>query len=380
MSSLAEQPPALAALKTSALESLKQDRGDDHVSSPSLSTPLASARFEFENGRGNDGTKVLMVEWEDDADTRRLNGTWTVSWEGKPPHVLPAEEKAEIASPHDDDSAPSTADSEVSMRQSSHRLYFFLGPKKSVPATVTLTLTPSDNKSQPIVWKTNPLPAIFPAGLANSKTKNGKGVLHNIWAEKRLEKLGREIQEEAQSNCEGIALQMAISEKEWIEEKFGLATKPRTLNIRPHDIPQSPTSPLSPTGRRLSEKLRGLKLQTVDSPVRPANEEVAVPLCRGKVQKLAAAAESAPAPQPQITAILPPVSTFNTPQTASSLFSIGALLSGQATPSTGLSMHQHAEEEELFALPLSPRSPDMAKSPFSFAAEDTRRYLGAQRA
>jgi hypothetical protein len=248
-----------------------------------------------------------------------------------------------------------------------------------VPATVTLTLTSADGKRPPIVWKTNPLPAIFPPSLSDPKAKKGKGVLHGMWAEKRLEKLEREIQEEAHSNCEGIALQMAISEKEWIEDNFGLTKKQHTVEIRLQDIPRSPTSPLSPSGRRLSEKLRGLKLQTIDSPVRPANDEVAVPLCRGKVQKLAAAAESnTPAPQPQMTAILPP-STFatNTPHTASSLQSIGAILSGQEIPAIGFSKHE--EEAELFALPLSPRSPDMAKSPFSFAAEDTRRYLGAQR-
>jgi hypothetical protein len=33
------------------------------------------------------------------------------------------------------------------------------------------------------------------------------------------------------------------------------------------------------------------------------------------------------------------------------------------------------DEDDLFALPMSPRSPEMAKSPFSFAASDTGRYL-----
>lgn len=33
------------------------------------------------------------------------------------------------------------------------------------------------------------------------------------------------------------------------------------------------------------------------------------------------------------------------------------------------------DEDDLFALPMSPRSPEMTKSPFSFAASDTGRYL-----
>jgi hypothetical protein len=33
------------------------------------------------------------------------------------------------------------------------------------------------------------------------------------------------------------------------------------------------------------------------------------------------------------------------------------------------------DEDDLFALPMSPRSPEMTKSPFSFAASDVGRYL-----
>ena len=38
----------------------------DDVESPSLSSSNALARFEFEPGKGKNGTKVLMVEWEED--------------------------------------------------------------------------------------------------------------------------------------------------------------------------------------------------------------------------------------------------------------------------------------------------------------------------
>lgn len=48
----------------------------------------ALARFEFEAGKGNDGTKILMIEWEDDDDLGRCaasadqGGSWHVAWEG----------------------------------------------------------------------------------------------------------------------------------------------------------------------------------------------------------------------------------------------------------------------------------------------------------
>jgi hypothetical protein len=37
------------------------------------------------------------------------------------------------------------------------------------------------------------------------------------------------------------------------------------------------------------------------------------------------------------------------------------------------------DEKGLFALPLSPRSPDMTKSPFSFAKKDTLRYVQGEK-
>src|SRR5437764_6103768 len=50
----------------------------------------ALARFEFESGKGNEGTKILMVEWEEaTSDEERkpgsggLGGEWHVQWEGK---------------------------------------------------------------------------------------------------------------------------------------------------------------------------------------------------------------------------------------------------------------------------------------------------------
>lgn len=85
----------------------------DDVESPSLSSSNALARFEFEPGRSKEGTKVLMVEWEDDNITREISGVdWEISWEGKRT-VLPAKGQ----------SADTTQD-----ETPINRLYFLLGP------------------------------------------------------------------------------------------------------------------------------------------------------------------------------------------------------------------------------------------------------------
>lgn len=38
------------------------------------------------------------------------------------------------------------------------------------------------------------------------------------------------------------------------------------------------------------------------------------------------------------------------------------------------------DDDDLFALPMSPRSPEMSKSPFSFAVQDTNKYAQGERA
>ena len=75
--------------------------------------------------------------------------------------------------------------------------------------------------------------------------------------------------EESQYNAEGIALHMAIEEKEWIEANFGVVVKGLpplvTTNVLSNlnAPPLSPTTPVSPTGgNRLAEKLKGLRLGT----------------------------------------------------------------------------------------------------------------------
>lgn len=229
--------------------------GSGGSSSASLSI-TALARFEFEPGKGNEGTKILMVEWEDDHVSRPAGGSWHVSWEGKKT-VLPADEQAS---------------------ESTRRFYFLLPPGVTIPPVVTLTYEPpsdanSTKKNKPSdTIQLNPLPAIFPAELgATARTAGKKGVLHTIWAKKRLQVLEKEIREECLNNAEGVALHMAIQEKEWIESNFGVSLRPESQSQPSQSLdtgtssacPMAPTTPISPTsGRKLGEKLKGLRLET----------------------------------------------------------------------------------------------------------------------
>ena len=256
---MAQAPPTFTP--DSELPELETPRGN--VGS-SLSIN-ALARFEFEAGMGNDGTKILMIEWEDDDLTRSAaDGSWHVSWTGKTT-VLPADDR-----PSD----------------SLRRFYFLLPPHVTIPPVVTLSYEPRDpeqkTENAPAVapqaqqkdrFQINPLPAIFPPELgATGRAAGKKGVLHTIWAKKRLRVLDREIREECLNNAEGIALHMAVEEKEWIESNFGVTVTARGVEnlASSHDsstsnslYPTGPATPVSPvSGRKLTDKLKGLKLQT----------------------------------------------------------------------------------------------------------------------
>lgn len=221
----------------------------------------ALARFEFEAGRGNEGTKILMIEWEDDDLSRSAaEGSWHVSWTGKTT-VLPADDR-----PTD----------------SLRRFYFLLPPHVTIPPVVTLSYEPrptveTNSTSTPSsqardTLQLNPLPAIFPPELgATGRAAGKKGVLHTIWAKKRLRVLDKEIRDESLNNVEGIGLQMAMQEKEWIESKFGVTAhgdgesvaSSRDSSTSNSMYPTGPATPVSPvSGRNLADKLKGLKLQT----------------------------------------------------------------------------------------------------------------------
>jgi hypothetical protein len=376
----------------------------DDVESPSLTRGNALARFEFENlpaGDSRNGTKVLMVEWEDDQHTKLLPGHWTVSWEGKKTAVLDA----------------NAADGS---REGLHRLYFLLSAAERIPGTVSLTLQSKDQ--QHALWRTHPLPAIFPPELGASARQAGKkGVLHTVWAKKRLEVLKQEIQHEETHNPEGVALSMAMQERDWIESNFGVRTKPHDLDTSTIStttttttsssdttslgLLPSPTSPRSPGRGPLLEKLKGLRLDTEASsstsqrqgpnPLSPEGSDVAVNFNTfaalhglGDLNTLSAKPPQNPPQEPPQWRIAPqsPPESILAQQRNSSMASLNALaVNDPATyPSPAQSLLKRnnsvpGDEDDLFALPLSPRSPadqhHQQQTAFSFGAADTAKYL-----
>jgi hypothetical protein len=440
------RPPFNPVDTSSASAVLSSATPTDDVESPSLSSSNALARFEFEPGRSKEGTKVLMVEWEDDATTRDIEGDWEISWEGKRT-VLPAREHAQPetgGANNESDNAQNSA--ELSAPAPVNRLYFLLGAGVAVPTTVRL-------QKGHVNWRTNPLPAIFSPELgATARAAGKKGVLHTIWAKKRLQVLQKEIDVEARDNAEGVGLEMAVAEKEWIEANFGVISKPSGIVVPLQQQQQqgggstlnSPTSPRSPGGGRLMDKLKGLRLgtttealspggsslatevpQTVDTfnPLSPESSDVAVgsfgafAALKGMPtpSSLAAKPSQTPSIAPASAATAPqlgqpqqqprrmqaqrPPDSFAAQQRQAGLGSLNALGSNNGpTSNTGFSSFEEAtfarpapaaapaavvppssaapqDEDDLFALPMSPRSPEMTKSPFSFAASDTGRYL-----
>ena len=233
MSAATSTRPPFNAVDTSSAGAVLAPAAPDDVESPSLSSSNALARFEFEPGRSKEGTKVLMVEWEDDDTTRSIAGDWEISWEGKRT-VLPARE-------HADATTKDTNATDVPV----NRLYFLLGAGVAVPTTVRL-------QKGNIIWRTNPLPAIFSPDLgATARAAGKKGVLHTIWAKKRLQVLQKEIDAEARDNMEGVGFEMAVAEKEWIEANFGVLSKPSGI-VMPAQQQESGTlnSPTSPRSTR----------------------------------------------------------------------------------------------------------------------------------
>ena len=322
----------------------------------------ALARFEFEPGKGNEGTKILMVEWQDE-DNSRSAGSWKVTWSGKTT-VLGAENKTDKA-------------------DNTQRLYFLLPPYATVPPHVTLSWKPTDGESSQSLMILA-LPAIFaPALGATARERGKKGILHTIWAKSRLQVLEREIEEEKALNLEGIALEMALSERDWILSTFGLSPKKPTLDLS--SLPKetlngqlSPSlqSPRTPGGRRLSEKLKGLTLGTSEKEL----------------------AKGANTPTREFHPLSPEgsdvayssFSSFRNGPTSSRLKISGKTMTAANPPEHIRQQQQEnssspfgymprqtkneAEDESLFAIALSPRTPDVSKSPFSFQSEDIAPY------
>lgn len=254
----------------------------------SPSSAFTLSRFEFETGtKGNEGTKILMVEWDaaaaiardeqndaseegknhkeskkkEPGDIQKANiDDWEVKWDGK---------EALLVLPIRDNDAPETT----------CRMYFLLPPKAPIPTLVTISPSAS-NTAAVADLHTKPLPAIFPDGLVN-EDKGTRGVLHSIWAKKRLAQLEAEMEAEMKLNGESVGLEMALQERQWIVDHFGLNIDTSSAEAIPlaaqSPSASSPASPRSPIGGRLGEKLKGLKLATSPAELAAAKQGMCVP-------------------------------------------------------------------------------------------------------
>ncbi|CAK7202395.1 hypothetical protein SEUCBS139899_005118 [Sporothrix eucalyptigena] len=214
------------------------------------------------------------------------------------------------------------------------------------------------------------MPAIYPAGLGpDVDTTGGRGVLHTLWAKQRLVSLADEIEAEMKTNSESIGLQIALQEQDWVTEHFGIeGPNSPNANLPYLPSPESPTvraaMPRSPIGGKLGEKLRGLKLAT--SPADLAAALWSKPTASTSNTR---SAEAANAPKPGgVLGPRPGLRTYVEPY-AGFHSSLDAVIQDDhdARGNTDVIASDNAAdgEDELFALPLSPRSPEMARSPFS---------------
>ncbi|ROW11181.1 hypothetical protein VMCG_01487 [Cytospora schulzeri] len=350
----APEQPIVAAAPPSGSGDFSSVNVVETPTSPSSAFTLS--RFEFETGtKGNEGTKILMVEWDavaaidsaaqgteaaEEEKARNSMDDWDVRWDGK--------EALTVLPIRDGDGGSSNSNSSGSLM----RVYFLVPPGAPIPTLVTIA------KSSGLTeLRTKPLPAIFPEGLVGGD-KGTRGVLHTIWARKRLHELGAEITAEMKSNGESVGLEMALQERQWIVDHFGLeidTSSAEAIPLAPSSPgggggATSPASPRSPIGGRLGEKLRGLKLATSPAELLAAKDAI-------NTKKQA---------ERKITVFTPPESGGAGLGLATSggLASLGAVMEGgpaaAAAPARG-----GDTEEDLFALPMSPRSPEEAKSPFS---------------
>jgi hypothetical protein len=337
-----------------ATEVMEPSTPKSPIEPDTLTNVTALARFEFEPGKGNEGTKILMVEWQDKDTARQKTGSWQVSWSGK----------RTVFSADDNPS------------DNIRRVYFLLPPGTTVPPHVSLayhTPTNPPGTGMPLRMTVNPLPAIFTPELgASVKASGKKGVLHTIWAKKRIQILDKEIKHETEHNLEGIALEMATAEREWISSNFGLGVKVPSIDTnatpRSPDGPASPglQSPRSPGGGRLSEKLRGLSLGTSDRDLARGNTSTSElhPLSP-EVGDMAYSSFSSFRPGPISPKSAGPRRVFaqNPPES----------IRRQQAHAEGKPLEYARTKENddgLFAVALSPRTPDIPLSPFSFSSAD----------
>ncbi|CCU74576.1 hypothetical protein BGHDH14_bgh03997 [Blumeria hordei DH14] len=315
---------------------------------PALSSSRALARFEFEADRGNDGTKILMVEWSDeDGDS-----DWEISWEGKTT-VLPAKEVS-----HDN----------------LLRIYFLLAPGASIPRIVGI----SRIGAKSLYLQTNPLPAIFPPELG-AVSHGRKGMLHTLWAKARLSIIQKEIELEMK-NGEGVGLEMALQEKQWIIDNFGVASK----HVPELQYTMKPTKLSSLGSQKTCQNLKsglapGGKSSQANVPISATNGLLQTlterKMLKSRTEHNFTTDQFSEYPLP-IDSENATTASRLTPKFPSRSFSnqqpfkteVSGNIAGSIDSNTRNRIHTEDEfepEDELFALKLSPRSPEMIRSPFS---------------
>ena len=144
------------------------------------------------------------------------------------------------------------------------------------------------------------------------------------------------------------------------------------------------------------EKLRGLKLGTsekeltakppehgetpLSNPLSPEFSDVAVSSVatfKGEnPSSLAAKPPQPPQTTRKIAAVLPPSIVTQQQNPGTHMASLNAFTApAPAFESRGAPLPDDDVDDGLFALPISPRSPEMTKSPFSFAGPETAKYV-----
>lgn len=210
-----------------------------------------------------------MVEWSIPVSSLGAGNNvgnedvWEVSWEGKAQGVVHGSGSATVEEAEGRVAGDSAAgesegrkegEGEVLGKVHTHRLYFLLPPSLPVPRLVNISRRGDESEA----LHTNPLPAIFPPELgASARTAGRKGVLHTRWAKRRVAVLEAEIEREGGLG-EGVGWEMAVREKAWIEENFGVGKGAGGKGEAGAEGGKTPGSPLG----RTAERMRGLKLGT----------------------------------------------------------------------------------------------------------------------
>jgi hypothetical protein len=200
-----------------------------------------------------------MVEWSvpspaatvGEGAGKEEEDVWEVSWEGKSRGVVYGSGSAVVEGAEAGVGEKQDGEAEGELR--THRLYFLLPPPAPVPRLVNIARRGDEGEG----LYTNPLPAIFPPALgASARTAGRKGVLHTKWAKRRVAVLEAEIEREGGMG-EGVGWEMAVRERVWIEENFGVGKGAGGRVEGGENGNGRGTAPGSPLGRT-----RGLKLGT----------------------------------------------------------------------------------------------------------------------